>query len=81
MTDQEIEKIVKKTTEFVSYVDSFYGPTGIYSMNATSPQICGAIQKMIDRRLENQQDIYFDSVDREAVRDILIEDYGLTFPN
>lgn len=63
--------------KFVDYVFSFYGAGGLYDMGATKEQIREATKV----RLENK-DCPFDgdSVDRELVRDILIEKFGLVFP-
>jgi len=56
---------------------SFYGPGGIYDMNATEDMILEATQKYIN----NGGDFCGDSIDREMVRDVMIRDYGLTFPS
>ena len=63
-------------TEFFYYVMSFYGAGGIYDMNATEDMILEATQKHITEGA----DFCGDSIDRELVRDIMIRDYGLTFP-
>ena len=63
--------------EFVNYVMSFYGPGGIYDMNATEDMILEATQKYIN----NGGDFCGDSIDREMVRDVMIRDYGITFPS
>ena len=61
--------------EFINYVLSFYGPGGIYDMNATEDMILDATQKYITEGA----DFCGDSIDRELIRDIMIRDYGLTF--
>ena len=61
---------------FVNYVHKFYGDGGLYPMGATMRQIAAATQILLDRR----DDVEFDSFDREKVRDILIERFGLVFP-
>lgn len=61
---------------FCQYVLDFYGPNGIYPMDATRSQVEIAIKILQERHKE----IDFDSVDRERVRDILIEKFGLVFP-
>ncbi len=66
-----------KRGEFVKYVLSFYGPTGIYPMKATPEQVHEAISIMVERFGAN---VCYDSVDRERVRDIMIEKFGLVFP-
>jgi hypothetical protein len=60
--------------EFVSYVKDFYGEGGIYDMGATEYQIREATQSLITSGAE----VCFDSIDRERVRDILINDFGLS---
>lgn len=72
------KQIVNATINFVDYVHSFYGSGGLYDMGATMQQICDATQILI-----KQKEIYvcFDSLDRERVRDIMIEKYDLKFPN
>ena len=68
-------------TEFYDYVLSFYGPGGIYPMGATLELIEQATQDLI-RILEIKgQEFCGDSVDRELVRDLLIDKYKLQFPN
>ena len=64
------------STEFVHYVMSFYGAGGIYDMGATEDMILEATQKYITEGA----DFCGDSIDRELVRDIMIQDYDLTFP-
>ena len=67
-------------TEFYDYVLSFYGPGGIYPMGATLELIEQATQDLI-RILEIKgQEFCGDSVDRELVRDLLIDKYKLQFP-
>jgi hypothetical protein len=61
---------------FADYVLSFYGPDGIYPMNATKEQIIWATAILI----ASGADVAFDSVDREKVRDIMIDKFGLVFP-
>ena len=77
LTDQQIQILVRKTCEFVKYVDDFYGIDGVYPMNATRNQICDAIIVLIQKIGDQVQ---FDSIDRESVREILIEQFGLKFP-
>jgi len=57
--------------EFVDYVLSFYGKGGIYAMDATRDEVLLAT----GIRLERDKNLPFDgdSVDREKVRDIIIE--------
>ena len=58
--------------EFINYVKSFYGPGGIYDMNATDDHIIEATFKYI----RSGADFCGDSFDREHVRDIMIDDFG-----
>lgn len=62
--------------EFISYVSDFYGKGGIYDMGATGDMILSATMKYI----RSGKDFCGDSVDREFIRDIMIDDYGLVFP-
>lgn len=65
----------KNLKDFYGYVNSYYGPGGIYDMGATMDQIMEATAKHI-----KEPGISFegDSVDRDAVCNIMIRDYGLT---
>ncbi len=83
MTTRELvdDLVGKKVTdEFLDYVFSFYGKGGIYDMGATKDQILSALH-------DYTQDPDFiswcegDSVDRERVRDILINKFNLVFPD
>jgi|TARA_B110000444_G_C18820006_1_gene587200 hypothetical protein len=71
-----IEKIVSEIVDFVAYVESFYGnvPDAIYPIGATPNMILSATKKYINDRPD---DFCGDSLDRERVRDIMINDYGL----
>lgn len=73
-----MNKIIDETLEFLVYVESFYGKGGIYDMGATGEQIIAATQKYIN---QVNTDFCGDSFDREKVRDIMIEDFGLFFPH
>lgn len=64
-------------SDFIEYVYDFYGPSGLYPMGATIDQIVAATQILIER---HGSGVDFDSVDRERVRDILIEQFGLVWP-
>jgi hypothetical protein len=67
----------QKKHRFVQYVHTFYGADStLYPMGATFEQIAEATQILIDRG----DDVAFDSVDREKVRDIMIDKFGLVFP-
>ena len=60
-------------SDFYHYVLSFYGENGIYKMGATLDMVMEATQKYIN----SSDEFYGDSFDREHVRDIMINDYGL----
>ena len=60
---------------FVQYVRSFYGPGGIYDMGATDAMIIDATIQYLTTPGIHWAD--GDSFDREQVRDILIERFGL----
>ena len=61
--------------EFINYVRSFYGPGGIYNMGATDAMIIDATIQYLTTPGTKWGD--GDSFDREHVRDILIERFGL----
>lgn len=63
--------------DFIEYVYSFYGKEGLYPMSATISQIIDAVGILLTTEDWN---FVGDSVDREKVRDILIENFGLKFP-
>ena len=67
-------------TEFYDYVFSFYGPSGIYPMGATLELIQKATKDLIQILNIKGQEFCGDSVDREFVRDLLIDKYKLQFP-
>jgi hypothetical protein len=61
--------------EFINYVRSFYGPGGIYDMNVSDAMIIDATIQYL-----TSPDVKWgdgDSFDREMVRDIMIERFGL----
>lgn len=63
--------------DFYAYVLSFYGKDGLYPMGVTLRDIEDATMQHKKRtriRFEG------DSMDREAVRDILIKDFGYVWP-
>jgi len=61
--------------EFINYVRSFYGPGGIYDMKATDAMIIDATVQYLTTPGIHWAD--GDSYDREQVRDIMIERFGL----
>lgn len=58
---------------FVRYMLDFYGEHGIYKMDASVEEIKEAISSYKDRLAQDGKEFVGDSVDREAVRDIMIE--------
>lgn len=63
---------------FHEYVFSFYGRGGLYPMNATIDDIRAATLISIDKYGADR--FCGDSLDREIVRDILIDDFGYDWP-
>ena len=56
--------------DFIEYVMSFYGPEGIYEMNATREEVEDALAI----RLKNTEiEFAADSYDRELIRDIILD--------
>ena len=58
---------------FTQYMLDFYGPNGIYPFGFTSTQIGLATQIYKCRLPNGALDFVGDSIDREAVRDIILE--------
>jgi len=66
---------------FIDYVMSFYGPEGIYSeLNFNEVQIALATGLYRARLFGLEQEFVGDSVDREAVRDIILSARDCTVP-
>jgi len=63
-------------TDWHNYVLDFYGTGGLYDMGATLEQVANVTQIYI----ASGANFEADSFDREKIRDIMIEKYGLTFP-
>lgn len=83
MMNNSVENIVSGLVDFLAYVEDFYGAGGIYDMGATGEQIIVATKKYINQvgtDPESSMSFCGDSLDREKVRDIMIEDFGLVFP-
>ncbi len=66
--------------EFIDYVFDFYGKDGIYDMNATKDQIATATNIRLKNLKYAKLPFDGDTIDREIVRDILIEKFALKFP-
>jgi hypothetical protein len=64
-------------TEFYDYVLSFYGKDGLYPMGATLPLIQQATQDLTQILQIKGEKFAGDSIDRELVRDLLIDKYKL----
>jgi hypothetical protein len=67
--------------EFHNYVFKFYGRGGVYPMGAKLKDIVTATAILIDELDATDSEFHGDSMDRELVRDILIREYGLQFPD
>jgi len=72
-------------SEFVEYVEDFYGAAStLYPMGATTKMIVAATEKYINKvgtDPEVSDSFCGDSLDRERVRDIMMDDYGLVWPS
>ena len=69
----KIYKVTFLMSDFYDYVLSFYGENGIYKIGATLDMVMEATEKYIN----SGAPFYGDSFDREHIRDIMINDYGL----
>ena len=65
--------------EFIDYVFNFYGKDGIYDMQATKEQIATATNIRLKNLKYVKLPFEADTIDREIVRDILIEKFALNF--
>ena len=73
-----IQGVVSQICDFLAYVGDFYAEGGLYDMGATSRQIVDAFD--IYAKRVGYENLALDSVDREGVRDVMIEFFGLKFP-
>jgi hypothetical protein len=64
--------------DFISYVMSFYGPDGIYPMGANRTIVRKATNDVIRISKIQGREFRGDSIDREFVRDLLIDKYNLS---
>lgn len=62
---------------FVDYCYDFYGPGGIYPMNVNKANILAATAIVM---AEGKHNFIGDSIDRERVRDVMIDYMGFRFP-
>jgi hypothetical protein len=67
---EEDETAVGTMDEFYSYVLDFYGPNGIYDIGATEEEVKKATELV---KNEVGDDFEGDSVDREKVRDVILD--------
>ena len=68
---------------FFHYCNDFYGPYGHYPLTHQTGHSLKVndLARAIRIRLQNQHiDVDYDSLDREIVRDILINQFGYIFP-
>jgi hypothetical protein len=63
--------------KFVEYVFGFYGPGGLYPLGASKQDITDATDTHKAILKAQGKEFCGDSIDREMVRDILTELYGL----
>jgi hypothetical protein len=74
-----VEVAVSEVVDFITYVESFYGnvPDAVYPIGASPKMIIAATSKYIKSLNDKMTWGGGDSLDRERVRDILIEDNNL----
>ena len=72
----KVDKIVDVLSDFLAYVDSFYNEkNGLYPIKGmTNSMVINAVKKHIEKV---GQEFCADSVDREKIRDIILEDNNL----
>jgi hypothetical protein len=63
-----------RVVEFIDYVLGFYGSGGVYDMGATRDDVAVAVGMRMARAKHSQVPFEGDSLDREAVRSILIRE-------
>ena len=70
--------MITNFNEFISYVLSFYGETGIYPENKrTKEQVSYATLMYLDSLTDTRTWGEGDSLDRERVRDLMNNYYGV----
>ena len=79
INNDKVEVIVSEVVDFIAYVESFYGnvPNAVYPIGAIPKMIIAATSKYINSLNDKVTWGGGDSLDRERVRDILIEDNNL----
>lgn len=70
---------MNKFGKFIDYVHSFYGPDGVYPLGVTKDMITESTLSYVNQ-LEPGE-FCGDSIDREKVRDIMIDDFDLSVNN
>ena len=77
--DDRVNVTVSELVDFIAYVESFYGNVqdAVYPIGASPKMIIAATSKYINSLNEKVTWGGGDSLDRERVRDILIEDNNL----
>jgi hypothetical protein len=63
--------------QFIDYVMSFYGPDGLYPMDANRTTVRKATNDIVRIAKIKGQEFCGDSIDRELVRDLMIDKYKL----
>jgi len=63
--------------DFIDYTMSFYGPDGIYPMGANRTVVRKATNDVIRIAKLKGEEFCGDSIDRELVRDLMINKYKL----
>ena len=75
MNEKRPEDIVR----FVDYVYNFYGPNGVYPMKVNKANILAATELLLQQYAEQSEyEFEGDSIDRERVRDIMIDIFDLS---
>ena len=74
---ERVEVVVSEVLDFITYVESFYGKGGVYPIGATTEMIAKSVKMYFNSLTEEVTWGGGDSLDRERVRDILIEDNNL----
>lgn len=65
-------QVYNPTAEFSTYMLNFYGKGGLYDMNMTADEVLqGTVQY-----IQSGREFEGDSVDREAIRDIILANRG-----
>ena len=73
---------------FINYDLEYYGRNGIWDMGATRTMVCDIINTylvgdvwVVPDHPYGTLSFGYDSTDRELIRDLLISDYSLAFPD